>query len=170
MTTAISSLSVALLAGLLAVTGCTDNNRHLSSKIAWIQANRSSLAKLIDEIQSQDSLRRVVWSERREFVTAIYRDGQIIEGYLNDNTWPPKEATEIADWIARLKSAGCHGFDDGGPTEVTRLYVDIITYIGIPSEGGFAQQYAEWAKKDRNAYGYRCIDLEHGWYLTTEKY
>ena len=169
MTYSRTLLSATILTGFLAVTGCTDKNQLLSSKVAWIQANRSSLAKLVDDIQVQDTLRRVVWSEK-EFMTAIYKDGRIFEGYLNDNNWPIEEAKEIADWFARLKSAGCYGFDDGGPNEVTQLFIGITTYIGIPSEGRFTEQYAEWAKNDRNDYGYKCIDLENGWYLTTEKH
>jgi hypothetical protein len=170
MASASTVLSIVLLSGVLAMTGCTDKNQHLSAKVDWIQANRSLLAKLVDEIQSQGSLRRVIWSDRREFVTVIYRDDRIIDGYLDDNNWTTKEATEITDWIARLKSAGCHGFDDNGPAEVTRLFVSSTAYIGIPSGGRFSEQYAEWAKNDRNDYGYRCIDLGNGWYLTSQKH
>lgn len=158
----LQSICLALLIAAGASSGCRDNRSDFENLAAFSQSNRSHLATLIDEIQKEASLNRLIWSKGREFVTVIYRDGRIIDGYSDDKRWQP----EIRGWIERLKAAGCRGFDDR--KSATCLYLDIDTFIAVPS-GDWRTEYAGWAKRDRNADGYRCKDLGQGWYLTTEK-
>ena len=159
----LQSICVALLIAAGASSGCRDNRSNLETLVAFSQSNRSVLASLVSDIQKQTSLSRIIWSDGREFVTVIYRDGRVVDGYSDDKKWQP----EIRSWIERLKTAGCHGFDDR--ESATCLYLAIDTFIAVPS-GDWRAEYAGWAEKDRNPDGYRCTDLGQGWYLTTEKH
>ncbi len=108
---------------------------------------------------------RVIWSDGKEFITVIYRDGRIVEGYSDDTKWD----SEIHSMIERLKAAGCHGFDDDRSGGLTSLYLNISTYVAVTSPGPWSKEYAAWAKKERTPDGFRCIDLDGGWYLTVKK-
>jgi hypothetical protein len=158
----LQSICFALLIAGGASSGCRDNRSDFATLVAFSQSNRSVLGTLISDIQKQTALSRVIWSEGREFITVIYRDGRIVDGYSDDKKWQP----EIRGWIERLKAAGCHGFDDR--ESATCVYLDIQTFIAVPSRD-WRSEYASWAEKDRNPDGYRCTDLGQGWYLTTEK-
>jgi len=158
----LQSICVALLIAAGASSGCRDNGSTLETLAAFSQSNRSVLASLVSDIQKQTSLSRIIWSDGREFVTVIYRDGRVVDGYSDDKKWQP----EISNWVGRLKAAGCHGFDDR--KSVTCLYLSMETFIAVPSDD-LRTEYAGWAEKDSNRDGYRCKDLGQGWYLTTEK-
>jgi hypothetical protein len=159
------TLTMALAIAVNFLVGCRDNPSHFEKTAAFAQANRIELTALVSDIQKQTSLSRVIWSDGREFITVIYRDGTSRDGYADDKTW----SAEVTNWIARLKAAGCHGFDDGGPEYVTSLYLDIQTYIAVPAAGHWEEAYAEWARAGKNPHGLRCVDLGKGWYLTVDK-
>ena len=146
-----------------ALIGCREKPSDFEKHATFAKTHRSDLASLVSEIQKQTSLSRVIWSDGREFITVIYRDGRIVDGYSDDQKWQP----EIRGWIARLKAAGCHGFDDH--ESVTSLYLDIQIYIAVPSIDSWRREYVSWAQRDRNPDGFRCIDLGDGWYLTVDK-
>jgi hypothetical protein len=156
------ALSIAF--AVCGLVGCRDNPSYFENLGTFVQANRIELTALVSDIQKQTSLSRVIWSER-EFITVIYRDGTSRDGYADDKTW----SAEVTNWIARLKAAGCHGFDDGGPEDVTSLYLDIQSYIAVPSAGHWEEAYAAWARAGKNPHGLRCVDLGRGWYLTADK-
>jgi hypothetical protein len=147
-----------------ALVGCRESPSYFEKLAVYAKTHRSELGALISEIQNQTILSRIIWSDDREFITVIYRDGRIIDGYSDDQKWQP----EIRAWIARLKALGCHGFDDDA--SVTSLYLDIQTYIAAPSSESWRREYASWAQKDRNPDGFRCLDLGDGWYLTVQRH
>ncbi len=163
---------IAIFAILAVVIGwfeSGDKGLDFDELVAFSKNHRPALAALVSDIQKQPALSRVIWSDR-EFITVIYRDGRIVDGYADDTKWQ----TDIRAWIERLKSLGCHGFDDmrsdnGSGSEDMRLYLDIRTYIAVPLADRYLKQYAAWAKAGKNSDGYRCIDLGQGWYLSTEK-
>lgn len=146
--------------------GCNQKQSQFEEQGAWVQEHRNELSEIVDNIQKQNSLRRIIRSDGRELITAIYRDGRIVDGYADEKKWTP----EIAQWLERLKIAGCNGFDDEGPEGVISIYLDTSLYIAIPKGAEFSEQYHDWAKSDRTKDGYRCADLGRGWYLTTEKH
>jgi len=160
------SIFITFAIAAFSLIDCSQKQSKFEEDAAWVQEHRSELNDLADKIKKQDSLRRIIWSDGRKFITVVYRDGRIVDGYADETKWDP----EITQWLECLRFAGCHGFDDGGPEDVTSIYLDTSLYIAIPNGIRFSEEYHEWAKRDRTKDGYRCTDLGRGWYLTTEKH
>ncbi|MBC2601259.1 hypothetical protein [Puniceicoccus vermicola] len=157
------SIRTSILVVAIGLIGCEPNRPTFDENIAFVEDHRDDLATLVSDIQNQSSLRRLIRSNGREYVTVIYRDGRIVEGYIDDWKWD----NEILVWIKRLQAAECHGFDDN-PEWLTSLYLDQSTYIAVPREVPVDEEYTAWAKAGENREGYRCFDLGDGWYLDVQ--
>ncbi|WP_386820067.1 hypothetical protein [Luteolibacter algae] len=152
------------IAAIVGIVGCKKTLLEFEERGRFVQRERTKLAAIVTDIQKQNAVKRLIWSDGREFVTVIRRDDVVEEGYVGDRKFQP----EIGDWMKRLKASGCHGFNDDRIDGLTILYLDISTHIAVPTAEQFKDQYSAWAKAGKDPEGMRCIDLGHGWYLATD--
>ncbi|HEX8373505.1 MAG TPA: hypothetical protein VF585_12040 [Chthoniobacterales bacterium] len=156
--------AVLIVTACSVLVGCGQAPPNFDELAASVRRNRNETSIIISAIQKQPTLQRLIWSDGNEFITIIGRDGEVADGYREETKWQP----EIQGWIKRLKASGCHGFDDDREIGLTRLYLDIQTYIAVTSPGPFREKYSAWSRAGETDEGYSCIDLGQGWYLTAE--
>jgi hypothetical protein len=156
---------LAAMTTIIAVFACRKPASEFEATGKFVQRNRVELAAIIADIQKQDELKRIIWSDGREFFTVIHRDGRIVEGYASGNQWQ----SQTREWIERLKGSGSHGFDDDRIGGLTILFLDASTFVAVPTAESSEDEYSAWAKVGKTQEGMRCVDLGRGWYLTTTK-
>jgi hypothetical protein len=145
---------------------------------AWVNSNRMDLAELAAEIGRQPTFRSLSWSRPPEYFTAILRsntaterDVVVFQGPLNNPEWPQETRLAIEKWHARLKKAGCHGFEDEEAEWSLRLFLDVNLYIAIPvpTNSLSVEHYEKWARNGPDPRGDICSGIGGGWYLCTER-
>jgi len=160
---------------LLLTSGCrrAGNGGNEFGTGDWVKAHVVELKSLKDEIRSQQTLTKLVWSDSG-YLTAIYADESIEEGYVQGGDQPqfPRTATarsaEAMAWYNRLHGMGFAGF---AKYEDTFIYLQQASYVALLEEADVRsrEHYEKWAREQmgtRNS----CMKIQDGVYICTDTF